>query len=156
MLRWLLPVALVAFALDQGSKWYVFRQLRLEDLGKIDVLPPFLVFYPGINTGVNFGLFADGHDAMRWVLIALALGICVALAIWARSFERPAEFVSAGLIMGGALGNVVDRLYLPGVLDFLNMSCCGLNNPYLFNVADIFIFAGAIGLILFQGRKNEA
>jgi len=63
--------------------------------------------------------------------------------------------LSAGLVIGGALGNVADRLLYGYVLDFLNMSCCGLNNPYVFNLADVFIFAGAAGLILFEGRIKK-
>ena len=59
--------------------------------------------------------------------------------------------------MGGALGNVVDRVLHGAVADFLNMSCCGINNPYAFNIADISIFIGAIGLVIFtdtDGKKN--
>ncbi|MCC5973356.1 MAG: signal peptidase II, partial [Rubellimicrobium sp.] len=62
--------------------------------------------------------------------------------------------VSAGLLVGGALGNVVDRLLYGAVADFLNMSCCGISNPYAFNVADIAVFAGAIGLVIFTGGDN--
>ena len=60
---------------------------------------------------------------------------------------------SAGLLIGGALANVFDRLLYGFVLDFLNMSCCGFVNPFVFNVADIFIFGGAIGLVFF-GQEN--
>ena len=56
--------------------------------------------------------------------------------------------------MGGALGNVADRLIYGYVLDFLNMSCCGINNPFVFNIADVFIFAGALGLVLFTTDKK--
>ena len=61
--------------------------------------------------------------------------------------------LGAGLLIGGALANVVDRLLYGFVLDFLNMSCCGINNPFVFNLADVFIFAGALGLVLFDGKK---
>jgi signal peptidase II len=63
--------------------------------------------------------------------------------------------ISAGLLVGGALGNVIDRIVYGAVADFLNMSCCGIENPYAFNVADIAIFAGAIGLILFTGGDEK-
>ena len=64
--------------------------------------------------------------------------------------DRPRRIVqiSAGLVIGGAIGNVIDRLVYGAVADFLNMSCCGFENPYSFNVADISIFVGALGLIL--------
>jgi signal peptidase II len=60
-----------------------------------------------------------------------------------------------GLLVGGALGNVIDRIAYGAVADFLNMSCCGIENPYAFNVADIAIFAGALGLVLFTGDARR-
>ena len=79
----------------------------------------------------------------------------------ARAAGQPAENrwaqLSGGLLVGGALGNVVDRVAYGAVADFLNMSCCGIENPYAFNVADIAIFAGALGLVIFakgsEGRR---
>ena len=68
---------------------------------------------------------------------------------------RPAARISAGLLVGGALGNVIDRLIHGYVLDFLNNSCCGYNNPFVYNTADLFIFAGAIGLIFFADDKKK-
>jgi signal peptidase II len=64
--------------------------------------------------------------------------------------------VSGGLLVGGALGNVIDRIVYGAVADFLNMSCCGIENPYAFNVADISIFLGAVGLVLFAGNPPKA
>ena len=60
------------------------------------------------------------------------------------------------MLIGGALGNVIDRIVYGAVADFLNMSCCGFDNPFAFNVADIAIFIGAFGLILFTGEKKTA
>jgi signal peptidase II len=145
-------IALATFAADQALKWYVVHGLRLWERMAIDVWPPFLNLRMAWNYGINFGLF--GHDApwMRWALIALALAISAAVWVWAaRERARPIVQVSAGLLIGGALGNVVDRVVYGAVADFLNMSCCGIQNPFAFNVADIAIFAGAIGLALFTG-----
>ncbi|MEM9899782.1 MAG: signal peptidase II [Pseudomonadota bacterium] len=153
-MRALWIAALIAFALDQGTKYGIVYGLDLITLRQIDVLPPYLVLIKGINTGVNFGLFSGGSDALRYGLIALALVLSGLVIYWARGFTRPIEHVSAGLLVGGAMGNALDRVFHPGVLDFLNMSCCGIRNPYIFNVADIFIFAGAIGLVLFSGRDT--
>lgn len=156
-MRGLLPlVAAVTFALDQLSKVYVVHVLNLREIGAIDVLPPFLNFRMGWNRGINFGLFSDGEDAMRWILIALAI-VIVAWVLWWISKERPgrAGVIAAGLLVGGALGNVVDRVIYGAVADFLNMSCCGITNPFTFNVADIAIFAGAIGLIFFTGSADK-
>lgn len=141
---------IIAFLLDQGSKYAVIHGMELARIRAIDVMPPLLNFRYGENRGINFGLFGDGSDASRWFLIGLALVICVAVLLWARrNAQGWLAQVSAGLLIGGALGNVVDRLIYGYVLDFLNMSCCGINNPFVFNVADIFIFAGALGLIFF-------
>ncbi len=151
---WLTAVAALAF--DQLSKYLVYQVLDLQTQGFIPVLPPLLEFRGGMNTGVNFGLFADSSDGQRWSLIAIAVILCALLCLWARrSFHRPTEFLSAGLVIGGALGNVADRLFFPGVRDFLNMSCCGIENPYIFNVADIFIFVGAVSLVLFGGEHGR-
>lgn len=143
-----------AFFVDQISKYVVIHMMDLSRIRSIDVLPPILNFRYGENRGINFGLFDDGSDFSRWFLIGLALVICVAVAIWvSRGAMRPVVQVCAGLLVGGALGNVIDRVLYGYVLDFLNNSCCGFTNPFVYNVADIFIFAGAIGLIFFTDDK---
>jgi signal peptidase II len=146
-----------AFLLDQASKYLVIHWMGLSQRLSVDVLPPLLNFRYGENTGINFGLFGGGDDLMRWLLIGLSLVICLALVLWVgRGHDKGAVMqVSAGLVIGGALGNVADRLLYDYVLDFLNMSCCGLNNPFVFNLADVFIFVGAAGLILFEGRMKK-
>ncbi|WP_424831822.1 signal peptidase II [Ruegeria sp.] len=149
----LLWAALAAFLIDQISKYLVVHVLRVAE-GSIDVLPSLLVFKYGENRGINFGLFQGNSDAARWVLIGISLVICIGVLIWlGRTAPTKLMLLCAGLLIGGALGNVVDRLLYGYVLDFLNMSCCGINNPYVFNIADVFIFAGALGLVLFDGKK---
>ncbi len=93
----------------------------------------------------------------RWVLIAVALVISAWVWIWvSRENALAARAGAGGLLIGGALGNVVDRMLYGAVADFLNMSCCGIENPFAFNVADIAIFAGALGLVLFTGQGQAA
>jgi signal peptidase II len=145
--------AIVIFVLDQALKWLVVVRLDLINRGVIDVWPPFLTLRMAWNRGINFGLFGD-YD-LRWVLIAVALAICVWVVTWARSDRRWPVQVAGGLLVGGALGNVIDRITWGAVADFLNMSCCGIANPYAFNIADIAIFAGAFGLILVSGGKKD-
>lgn len=119
------------------------------------MFPPLLQFRYGENRGINFGLFGDAPDLVRWVLVAFSIIVVIGVLWWVRRFPgNVLMLVSAGLLVGGALGNVVDRVAYGYVIDFLNMSCCGINNPYVFNIADIFIFAGAFGLILFEGRAR--
>ena len=142
-----------AFLIDQISKYVMLHVLNLASVRAIDVVPPLLNLRYGENRGINFGLFGDAPDVMRWVLIGFAFAVIAAVLWWVRRHDDDRlMMLSTGLLVGGALGNVVDRLVYGFVVDFLNMSCCGIDNPFVFNIADIFIFAGAIGLILFEGR----
>lgn len=148
--------ALATFAADQASKLFVIFGLDLPNRGELDVIDPLLNFRWAENRGINFGLFSNSAEAMRWVLIALAIVISAWVWRWAKreKFGRWGQ-ISAGLLIGGAAGNVIDRIAYGYVADFLNMSCCGIENPYAFNVADIAIFAGAIGLVLFTGKGQS-
>jgi signal peptidase II len=115
-----------------------------------------LNFRMGWNEGINFGLLSDSPAVMRWILIALAVGVSIWLVWWSkRTLTRPVTLIGAGLVIGGALGNGLDRVIYGAVADFLNMSCCGFQNPYTFNVADIAIFAGAFILIAFDDPKPD-
>ena len=145
------------FLLDQVSKYIVVHVMELDRVTRIEFWPPFVNFHMAWNTGVNFGLMAGNGGIMRWVLIAVALGICGFVLYWIRR-DRPGlkGLISVGLLIGGALGNVVDRLIYGAVADFLNVTCCGLNNPYAFNVADISVFLGALGLAFWGGAQKQA
>ena len=72
-----------------------------------------------------------------------------------RQEREPTALIAAGLVIGGALGNSLDRIFYGGVADFLNMTCCGIRNPYSFNVADIAIFVGLFGLIIFSTDEQK-
>ncbi len=149
--------ALVAFVLDQASKFVVIHQMELARVYAIDVFPPLLNFRYGENYGINFGIGGQGVNAWFWVAIAAV--ICGGILWWVRRVQDMPRlgYVCAGLLIGGALGNVIDRILYGYVLDFLNNSCCGFNNPYSYNIADIFVFAGAIGLVFITpDPKNQA
>lgn len=153
-MRIVLPTALMIFLVDQASKWFVVFHLNLVKLEALDVIPPYLNLRMAWNYGVNFGLLAADNPVTRWALIGVALLICAGVLIWIHRVPLPRiAKISAGLLIGGALGNVIDRILYGAVADFLNMSCCGIVNPFSFNVADISIFAGAIGLALFADPK---
>jgi signal peptidase II len=150
-MRLLALTAIITFAVDQALKWFVVQYLDLANRLLIEVYPPLLELRMAWNTGINFGLL----NISRWVLIAVALAIVAWVLVWIRrEGGGRMAMISAGLLVGGALGNVVDRVIYGAVADFLNMSCCGIENPYAFNVADIAIFVGAIGLILFTGKTD--
>ncbi|WBU65772.1 signal peptidase II [Paracoccus aerodenitrificans] len=156
-MRVLVWVAAAIIALDQISKYYVVHVLRLDRVREIELLPPWVNLHMAWNQGMNFGLFSSSENSTRWVLIAIAVAICVWVWLWVRK-TRPGWFaqMSAGLLIGGAIGNVIDRIAYGAVADFLNMSLPNWQNPYSFNVADISIFAGAIGLILHPPQPNKA
>jgi signal peptidase II len=146
--RIILIVAALVLAADQLTKWWVVEAMGLEERLVIPVLPPFLTFKMAWNTGINFGLFGGGSDATRFVLIAITLLVSAALVWWVLRRGNAPMAYGAGLVLGGALGNGWDRLTRGAVADFLNTSCCGINNPFSFNVADIAIFAGAVWIAL--------
>ena len=155
-MRLTLWLAAAILLVDQALKYWVVHVLRLDRVREIDVLPPWLNLRMAWNQGVNFGLFASDQSVMRWVLVAVAIAISLWIWIWVwRSNGGLLARISAGLLIGGAIGNVFDRLWYGAVADFLNMSLPGWQNPYSFNVADISIFAGAIGLILLPQKPKQ-
>jgi len=155
MMRIALWSTLVTLLLDQALKWVIVVGLDLQTRLFIDVWPPYLNLTMAWNRGVNFGLFADDSVLLRWVLIILPVLVSLWVWRWVRNEgARPLLQVSAGLLIGGALGNAIDRVVWGAVADFLNVTCCGWRNPWAFNVADIAIFVGAFGLILASGGKR--
>ena len=156
-MRTILWTGITVFVLDQLSKYYVVHMLNLATVRSIDVYPPFLNFRMAWNYGINFGLFSGDNPAMPWMLITLAIVISIVVLVWVtREPGGRWQNIAAGFLIGGALGNVIDRIIYGAVADFLNMSCCGFSNPFSFNVADIAVFLGALGLIIFTGDKKAA
>lgn len=150
-------VAALIFVLDQLSKYWIVQVLDLKTRLAIDVLPPFINFRMAWNTGINFGALASPDPMMRWVWISVAIVIVGAVLWWVYTDPHGRwQRVAAGFLVGGALGNVVDRVIYGAVADFLNMSCCGFNNPTSFNVADIAVFIGAFGMVIFSADKKKA
>lgn len=145
----------LTFALDQALKWWIVVGLDLQNRFFIEIWPGVFNLTMAWNRGVNFGLLATDSDLSRWGIVILSLAIAAWVWLWAQREGRsvPAQ-VAAGLLIGGALGNIIDRIIWGAVADFLNVSCCGWRNPFAFNVADIAIFIGAFGLIWFAGAKK--
>ena len=149
-----LVVAVLIVVLDRVVKVWVVEGLGLQDRFYVEVWDPYLNLAMAWNRGVNFGLF-DFGDAGRWVLVGLAVAISAGVLWWIRRARGWWVPLGAGLVVGGAIGNAWDRVQWGAVADFLNMSCCGIENPYAFNVADVAIFAGAGLLILFGERDAQ-
>jgi signal peptidase II len=138
--------ALIAFGLDRFSKIVIVHWVGLTTAQALDVRPPYLVFRMAWNRGINFGFFRS-YDS-RWVLVLAAVVISLILMIWVRNEQGWLRPLAVGAIVGGALGNAVDRMIYGAVADFINMSCCGIDNPSSFNIADVFIFLGVLTLVL--------
>ena len=156
MKKVLLWSAALVLVLDQVTKVVIVFWMDLISKGQIDIWPGFIHFHMAWNTGINFGLFSDQGDLVRWLLIAVALVVCGFVGYWMRNEQKPISLISAGLVIGGALGNSLDRVLYGSVADFLNVTCCGFYNPYAFNMADISIFVGLFGLVIFStDHKNS-
>jgi signal peptidase II len=138
-------LALVVLAADQGSKYWVLHGLHLTD-GHFLVLLPVLNFVLVWNHGVTFGLF-NGPGPFNWVVLALLAVVVVGvLGAWLWRTERIFNVLAIGAIMGGALGNVIDRLRFGAVVDFIQAHL-GVYSFYVFNVGDSAIVCGVIALM---------
>ena len=145
--------SLVFFGLDRLSKIVIVERLDLASVHQIPAWPPYLNFVMAWNKGVNFGLL-NGFDA-RWLLVAISIVASIALAFWVRNKSGWPLLLASGAIIGGALGNAYDRIVYGAVADYINVSCCGITNPYSFNVADVWIFGGALFLVLATGSSRH-
>ncbi|GAA0867758.1 signal peptidase II [Brevundimonas basaltis] len=137
--------ALLIIVIDQLTKAWVISGLDLREVGRVVVWPPVFNFTWVENRGVSFGLFGDG--SARWMLSAFSIVVAGILGWWALKADRRLLVSAIGLIMGGAIGNVVDRIRFGFVVDFLDFSGTGVF-PWVFNVADSAITVGVVLLIL--------
>jgi len=97
-----------------------------------------------INTGINFGLAGEASNSRQLQLAALAFVVCFAIIVWGVRSDARWSSTIAGLFAGGGLANALERILYGGVFDYLNVSFIFYNNPFSFNVADIYIFVGAL------------
>lgn len=152
-----LAVALVVCALDQTHKWWMLLVYRIVEKGRVHVLP-FLDLVFVKNIGISYGLFNQDSALGQRVLAAFAVLTSLALAVWlARGTTNRLMAVSLGLIIGGAIGNAIDRLAIGGVADFFSLHAFGYY-WYVFNIADVAIVAGVAGLLYesFVSSRKDA
>jgi len=143
-------VAVIACAIDQASKLWLLHSFDLARVafGRPYELTSFLALTLNWNPGVSYGLFPQESDFGRYVLLGLTLIALAALWGWLAHAESRFTALALGLIIGGAVGNFIDRLYLPGVMDFVWFHVDSVNfSWYVFNLADTAIVAGVIGLL---------
>ncbi|HIV77043.1 signal peptidase II [Sphingomonas sanguinis] len=142
-----LMTALALFLVDQVIKWAVTGPMGLRALGDVrEVLPIFnLRFVP--NYGISLGLLTADSNASRWALVAMTGAIALAVAFWMTRERNPVDQVALGCVLGGALGNILDRVRFGYVVDFADLHF-GEWRPFLvFNVADAAITIGVLVLL---------
>lgn len=140
-----LAAALLTLVADQVSKIYFLKVYDLPVREPVEV-GPFLNLIVVWNRGISYGLFQQNTDLGRWILIVVSIMASIGLGFWIRRTTGKLLAASLGLIVGGAIGNVIDRLAYGAVFDFLQLHF-GDWSWYVFNVADAAIVAGVVGLL---------
>jgi signal peptidase II len=142
---WGVLLIMVVLGLDQASKYWVLNHLDLLTLGKIELSSIFDLTMVW-NYGVSFGALKAHADWQRWGLVAMSGVIATVFAVWLFKAQRRQTFIALALVIGGAIGNLIDRVRFGAVADFLDFS--GFFFPWVFNVADAAITIGAILLAI--------
>ncbi len=141
-------VAVVVFGLDQLVKWVVAGPLHLKTLGQIEFFPIFNLTWVE-NYGVSLGLLTADSATGRWLLTGLTALIATVVAIWLWREKNRQDVIGLGLVLGGALGNILDRVRFGYVVDFADLHF-GAFRPFLvFNIADAAITVGVL-ILLFR------
>ncbi len=146
-------VATVVLILDQLSKYWILNVLRLPEYATQEVAWP-LQFTRIWNQGVSFGLLQAQNDLVRWGMVVFSLGVAVLLIGWARTQARTPTAIGLGLLIGGAIGNAIDRARFGAVVDFIDVQRLGFF-PWIFNVADAGITCGVAFLLLDSLRRER-
>lgn len=140
-------IALVIFALDQLAKWIVSGPLRLQEVMQIYIVPFFNLTWTE-NNGISLGLLNAETAVGRWMLVALTSAIAIGVAIWIGREKHRWDQAALGMILGGALGNILDRVRHGFVVDFADLHF-GTFRPFLvFNVGDAAISIGVVILLV--------
>jgi signal peptidase II len=138
--------AFLGVVIDQAHKAWMLGPFDIETRGRA-ALTPFLDLVMVWNKGISYGLLTQDGDLGRWVLVALGILGAILFAWWLRSTRGLLAGLSLGLVIAGAISNVIDRLIHGAVADFF-LFHIGSFEWYVFNLADVWIVAGAIGLVL--------
>ena len=139
--------ALVIFVVDQISKWIIINPLALQARAQIELLPIFNLTWVE-NRGISLGLAQAQNDTHRWLLVAMTAAIAVGVGWWITREEKRGDQLALGLVLGGALGNIVDRVRYGYVVDFLDLHFGAFRPFFVFNVADAAISIGVVILLL--------
>ena len=139
--------ALLIFIVDQLSKWFIIGPLNLEAVQNIQLLP-FFDFTWVENRGISLGIAQAQNETHRWILVAVTAAIAVGVAWWIRREEARGDQLALAMVLGGALGNIVDRTRYGYVVDFLDLHFGTFRPFYVFNVGDAAISIGVVILLL--------
>jgi signal peptidase II len=150
-------VALIVFALDQLSKWYVTGPLQLREVGQVFLLPIFQFTYTE-NNGISLGLLNATTEIGRWMLVGLTSAIAVGVAVWIGREKNRIDQIALGMVLGGALGNILDRSRHGYVVDFLDLHFGDFRPFLIFNIGDAAISIAVVILLLraFLTRKDAS
>jgi signal peptidase II len=143
-----LIAAAMLFVADQIAKWAVTDVLRLDALSDVREVTSFFNLRFVANHGISLGLLHADSDAARWALVAMTAAIAVGVAVWMTRETNRQDQVALGLVLGGALGNIVDRVRFGYVVDYADLHI-GEWRPFLvFNLADAAITIGVLVLLV--------
>jgi len=140
------------------SALLVRSELQLNDLNGTQVISLRWVsidFHYTINTGINFGLAGNEGRIRQFMFSGLALAISTGILIWSWRNGQIFSIIAGSLFAGGGLANAYERVIFGGVFDYLNVSAAIYENPYSFNLADVYIFFGLIMIVFAPSKKNE-
>ena len=139
--------ALAIFVVDQIAKWIMIGPLALQARGQVVLLPIFNFTWVE-NRGISLGLAQAQSDGHRWLLVAMTAAIAAGVAWWISREEKRGDQLALAMVLGGAIGNIVDRVRFGYVVDFLDLHFGSFRPFYVFNVADAAISIGVVILLL--------
>jgi signal peptidase II len=140
-------IAAIVFALDQLTKWIVAGPLELQTVRQIVLLPIFNLSWTE-NNGISLGYFNAETEVGRWMLVAVTGAIATGVAVWLGREKQRGDQLALGMVLGGALGNILDRVRFGYVVDFADLHFGGFRPFLVFNVADAAISIGVVILLL--------
>jgi signal peptidase II len=150
-------VALLVFVLDQLAKWAVTHPLGLDQIGDQLVLLPVFNFTYTQNEGISLGLLNATNPVGRWMLVALTTAIAIGVAVWIGREKNRVDQIALGMVLGGAFGNIIDRVRFGYVVDFADLHFGNFRPFLVFNVGDAAISIAVVILLLraFVARKDH-
>lgn len=154
-------LAALIFLADQAVKWWVTGPLALREVGDQIVVNPIFNFTRTNNLGVSLGIFTAQSDATRWALVAMTAAIALVVLVWLLRERKLADIIPLGMVLGGALGNIRDRVSFGYVIDYADLHFGNFQPFLVFNLADAAITIGVViilarSFLIREKRPHEA